>query len=325
MGATPFEASITVQKLDLAASGFVAPSTGIQGLADFEGVITSNGQQVKNTGTLKAERLKLAAKGAPSKRTVAVKYAIEHNLKTDSGTVTQGDIAIGKAVAHLTGAYQTQGEIATLNMKLNGSDMPLDELEAALPAVGVVLPSGSNLQGGALSADLAIAGPTDNLVIAGPIRMSNAKLAGLDLGSKLSAIPALSGKQTGGKDTTIQNASTTVRVAPEGTQVDAINLNIPSLGVVTGAGTISPAGALNFQMNAVLSGESGTGAIQKTGIGGQGGGVPFAIEGTTSDPKFVPDVKAIAGSAVRKAVSEKVGEALPATPLGKVTGRRGKR
>ena len=44
-------------------------------------------------------------------------------------------------------------------------------------------------------------------------------------------------------------------------------------------------------MTANLSG--GSGVMQKTGIGGQGGGVPFSIQGTASDPKFVPDVKSM--------------------------------
>jgi AsmA protein len=131
----------------------VSPSSGIQGVADFDGAISSNGQQAKASGTLKADKLKLAAKGAPSRRTVALKYAIDHNLKTGAGTLTQGDVAIGKALARLTGSYQTQGQTTTLNMKLNANDMPVDEIEAVLPALGVVLPSGSKLQGGGLSAD----------------------------------------------------------------------------------------------------------------------------------------------------------------------------
>jgi AsmA protein len=323
-GATPFDASMAIRKLDLAASGFVEASSGIQGLADFDGVINSNGQQAKTSGTLKADKLKLAEKGAPSKRTVEVKYSVDHNLKSDTGTLTRGDVSIGKAVAHLTGAYQTQGQTTTVNMKLNGSDMPVNDLEAALPAVGVVLPSGSQLQGGSLSADLAIAGPTDKLIITGPIRLSNSKLAGFDLGSKLSAISALSGRQTGGKDTPIQNFSTTVRVAPEGTQANAINLTIPALGVVTGAGTVSPSGALNFKMNANLSGGSVSGVMQMAGLGGQGG-VPFAIEGTTADPKVVPDVKGMAGSAVQQAISGKLGGTKTANPASSLGGMFGKK
>ena len=304
-GATPFEASMTVRKLDLAASGMVAPSVGIKGVADFDGTIKSDGQQVKTSGALKAEKLQLAAKGAPSKRTVAVKYAVDHNLKSDAGSLTQGDVSIGKAVARLTGTYQTQGPTTTINMKVDGSNMPVDEIEAALPAFGVVLPSGSKLEGGTLSADIAIAGPTQGPVITGQIRLSNAKLAGFDTAAKLSVIPGLSGKQGGGKDTVIQNLSTGVRMAPEGTQANAINLTIPSLGVVTGGGTISPSGALDFAMNVDLA-------------SGSGSGVPFGIEGTTSDPKFVPNVKAIAG----KVISGKLGEAKAAVPRAGRLGRR---
>ncbi len=81
-------------------------------------------------------------------------------------------------------------------------------------------PRGLNYKAAHCRPTLAVAGPTDKLIVTGPIRLSNSKLAGFDLGSKLSAVSALSGRQTGGKDTTIQNFSTTVRVAPEGTQAE---------------------------------------------------------------------------------------------------------
>jgi AsmA protein len=302
--ASPLEASMAVRKLDLAA-GIVAPSAGIHGLADFDGTVASDGQVVKTSGTLKADKLQLVAKGAPSKRTVTLAYAVNHSVKTDAGSVTQGDISIGKAVAHLTGTYQTQGQVTTINMKVDGSNMPLDEIEAALPALGVVLPAGSKLQGGALSANLAVAGSTQAPLVNGQIQLSNAKLAGFDTSSKLSALPGLSGNGAGGKDTVIQNLSTTVRLAPEGTQANAINLTIPSLGVVTGGGTISPSGVLDFAMNVDLASRSGS-------------GVPFGIEGTTSDPKFVPNVKAIAG----KAIASKVAGVKPEGPLSGRIGRK---
>jgi AsmA protein len=315
-GATPFEASLKLRKLDLAASGFAAPSTGIAGVADLDGAIRSMDQQVSSSGTLKAEKLKLASTGAPMKRAVELKYALEHNLKTGSGTLTQGDVAIGKAVTRVKGTWRTEGKAATLNTKINGDGMPVDDLEAALPALGVVLPSGSRLQGGTVSVDLAVAGPSDKLVITGLIRLSSSRLAGFDLGSKLSAIPALSGKQTGGKNTTIQNFSTTMRMSPQGTQADAINIDIAALGVVAGAGSVSSSGALDFAMTADLSGR--TGVIPRTGIGGQGGGVPFSIQGTASDPKFVPDIKSMAGNAIARKVSSSV----PDNPLPGIRSRR---
>src|SRR2546427_11881830 len=84
--------------------------------------------------------------------------------------------------------------------------MPVDDLQAMLPPLGVILPSGSSLQGGTLSANLGIAGPVDKLVITGPIRLAQTKLARFNLGSKMSAISALSG----------ENLSTDARVAPDG-------------------------------------------------------------------------------------------------------------
>jgi AsmA protein len=303
---TPFEATVKVKEMDIAASGFVDPASGIGGSADFDGSVNSNGSQAKAVGVATCEKLKLSPKGSPAPEAVTIKYAINADLDREAGTISQGDIAIGKAVARLTGGFQTQGEKQVMNLKLSAPDMPVDELESMLPALGVVLPSGSELKGGTLSVDLAITGPLDNLVIAGPVRMSNTKLAGFDMGSKLGALSAFSGKAPSNRDTTIQNASLNARVALEMTRADAINVTIPALGVVTGAGTISSAGALDFRMLADLQSDRSEARAQRTGRGGDRGGVPFMIQGTTSDPKFVPDVGSMAGSAAKGAIQKSV-------------------
>ena len=298
VSASPLEAQVHVKGLDLAASGFVDPSTGIAGLADFDGTLSSDGKLARTSGTLKADKLKLASKGSPAGRPVEIKYATDYDLQKQSGTLTQGDVSLGKALAKLTGTYQSQGESTLLNMKLNADGMPVDDLQTMLPALGIILPSGSSLQGGTLSANLGIAGPADKLVITGPIRLAQTKLARFNLASKMSAISALSGTQTG-SDTSIQNLSTDARVAPEGVRTQNINLTIPALGTVTGDGTISPGGALNYKMNASLSGGAVTGLTQLAGIGGKGGSIPFFIQGTTSDPKFMPDVEGMVGSQLK--------------------------
>jgi AsmA protein len=298
VAASPIEAQMNVKGLDLTASGFVDPSTGIAGIADFDGTLKSDGHVLRTSGTLKADKLKLAVKGTPATQAVTVKYATDYDLQKQGGTLTQGDVSLGKALAKLTGTYQSQGESTILNMKLNADGMPVDDLQAMLPALGIVLPSGSKLQGGTLSVNVGITGPVDKLVIAGPIRLSQTKLQGFNLASKMSAISALSGAQTG-SDTSIQNLSTDARVAPEGVRTQNINLTIPALGTVTGNGNISPGGALDYKMNASLSGGVVTGLTQMAGLGDKGGSIPFFIQGTTSDPKFVPDVKGMVGSQLK--------------------------
>lgn len=305
--ATPLQAKVAVQQMNLATSGFIDPASGISGIADFDGTVASDGHDAKTSGTLKAEKLQVAAKGSPAGKPVEVKYTVSHNLLKQSGTLSQGDIAMGKAVAHLTGTYDAHGATTSVNMKLNGQGMPVDDLEAMLPALGVVLPPKSQLKGGTLNTNLTIAGPVDRLVTAGTIKLENTELAGYNLGSKMSAISALSGKSTGGNDTAIQNFSSDVRVAPEGTKADNINLSIPAFGVVTGAGTVSPANALDFKMNANLSGTGVTGLTQMAGLGSKGGSIPFFIQGTTSDPKFVPDVKGMAGGLLQQALKGQTG------------------
>jgi AsmA protein len=322
---TPFDATVKVKNLDLAASGFLDPASGIGGSVDLDGTLNSNGNQVKAAGTITCEKLKLSPKGSPAPKAVSVKFAIDEELAREAGTITQGDIALGKSVARLTGGFQTQGEAQVMNLKLSAPDMSVNELEAMLPALGVVLPSGSKLNGGTLSADLAISGPLANLVISGPVRMSNTKLAGFDTGAKLGALSAFSGKAPSNPDTVIQNASSNVRIAPDGTRADAINLTIPALAVVTGAGTISPSGALNFQMMADLQGNRSEARAERTVLGGGSdrGGVPFKIEGTTSDPRFVPDVGGIAGNAARGAIQKSVSQTTGGkTGLGGIFGNK---
>jgi AsmA protein len=292
---TPFDAAVKVKSMDIVASGFIDPASGIAGVANFDGTLNSNGTMAKAVGTFTGNKLQFSPKGSPAPTTVVIKHTVDVNLDNNSGLITQGDVEMGKAIAHLTGGFKTEGETQVLNMKLDAPNMPVEELESMLPAIGVVLPSGSQLKGGTLSADLAIAGPIDKLVITGPVRLANSKLAGFDLGSKLGALSAFAGKSVSNPDTAIQNFSTNARVSPEGTRAENLNLTVPAIGVITGAGTVSPAGALNFKMLADLHGGMAGGLAQVAGVGSGKGGIPFLIAGTTAKPEFVPDIKGMAG------------------------------
>jgi AsmA protein len=326
---TPLNATVDVQHLDLASTGFLDASSGIGGVVDFKGDLSSDGSQLNSKGTVKATRLKISAAGAPSSVPLNVDYATTYALKSRSGNLNQGDIHIGNALARLNGAYNTASDPAKLDMRLNAQAMPVTDLEGFLPAVGVVVPSGSKLQGGSLTANLTVNGPVDKLVVSGPINLSNAKLAGFSLKSKLGAlgsIPGLGGSGGGGSDTDIQTLSATVRNDPSGTKIDNLDLVMPSLGTVTGNGTVSAEGQLNFKMVANLSGAAGAlagaaggagaggalgggklgmvSAIAGGGAGGSGSsnGIPFIVQGTTSSPQVIPDAKAIAVNAAKNRV-----------------------
>lgn len=312
---TPLQAKVELTKLDLSQSALVDPELGIAGSADFDGTVDSNGSIAIAKGTLKAVSLKLVPKGSPSGVPVQVVFEVDHDLKNISGRIVQGNFAIGKATAKLTGTYEMKAETTSIQTRLDGQAMPVDDLEALLPALGVILPSGSKLKGGSLSVDLDTTGPLDRLVSTGSVRMTNASLAGFNLGSKLSGLSSLSGKQTG-NDTTIKNLSSDVRHAPDGTRLDKLDVSIQSLGTVTGSGTISPDNALDFKLVANLAGAGG----DLTKVAGFGsGGIPVSVGGTTSNPTFAPDMKAMATGKL-KGLTEGKGN-----PLGNLGGLFGKK
>src|SRR5207247_5956746 len=125
--------------MNLAASGFIDPAAGIAGIADLDGTLASDGHTAKTNGTLKVDKLQVVQKGSPAGNPVNLTFAVAHDLAKETGQISQGDISMGKAVAHLTGTYDAHGKVTSVNMKVNGQGMPVDDLETMLPALGVVL------------------------------------------------------------------------------------------------------------------------------------------------------------------------------------------
>src|SRR5262249_20624362 len=131
--ASPLNASLKIDGLDLAGSGLTQTAPALAGLVHFDGTGRSNGQVAHINGKLKADKLKLAKGGTPSKKPVQFEFALDHNLRSRSGRLVKGDIRIGAAPASLTGTYAEQGETPSLHMDLNGSKMAVSELTEMLP------------------------------------------------------------------------------------------------------------------------------------------------------------------------------------------------
>ena len=300
---TPISATVSLKQASLVDAGLVAPSQGISGVADLDCTVVSDGQTAKTEGTLHLTQLKLAQDGSPSAKPVDARFAIEQNLQSLAGTVQSATVQVGKVALTITGTYRTQGSATVVQIKVNGSNMPVDDLVAFLPSLGVKLPAGSRLQGGALTANLDVSGPTTGLVISGPIHLANAQLAGFDLGQKLAAIRSLTGAKTG-SDTTIQTLDTKLQYGPAGTRTDNLTAVVTGLGSATGGGSISPGGALNYQL-VVKFDASGAGGFATQAMGmlpgllgsavGQAAkdGIPVSIGGTTSNPTFTPNMSKV--------------------------------
>jgi AsmA protein len=336
---TPVNAKLTVNNLNLATTGILDPAAGLGGLLDLNAAVASQNGEANVSGSAKLSKALLIAGGSPAAIPVIVDFNTKYDLRKSRGVLEPSTLKIGNAVCHLSGTYEVpaDSDAAALQIKVQGQDMPAKDLEAFLPALGIHMPSGASLQGGTLSTNLELSGPTNKLVTSGNVGLFNAKLAGFDLGSKLSAVSKLVGLNTG-KDLDIQKMTTNLHMAPTGIEAQNFQAVVPSLGTVVGNGTIDAKNNLDFKMAATLknaiggaagaAGSAATGAASNAlsgllgnvtgGAGGAAGGLlgncknasggsgptlPFQVKGTMSDPKFIPDVGGVAAGMLKSQLS----------------------
>jgi hypothetical protein len=133
--------------------------------------------------------------------------------------------------------------------------------------------------------------------------LDNVGLDNFDLASKLRVLETLAGLRPSPR-TEIQTLRTNLTATPEMTRLDGIHIVVPSIGELTGSGVISASHALDFKMSLALAKDGATsGALIP--VLGSVGTVPFTVGGTAQDPKFAPDVGAIAAGRAAKILQKK--------------------
>jgi AsmA protein len=305
---TPFHAALQLRDFDPVASGVIDRSKGITMDNDVDAQITSDGTTVSSNGKIKASRLQLSPKGSPAQQPVDIDFSASQNLSTREGTVSDIAVHTGSVAVHVNGRFQFTAQALMLNLHLSAPNLPIDQLERLLPVVGIHLPSGSSLQGGTLTANLAISGPATEATMTGPVEIDNTKLAGFDLGSKIQGLNPFGG--TGG-GTQIQVLKANVNSSPNGTSIKDIYGDVPQIGTATGDGTVSPEGNLDFHLTAKLNSSNLVGAAANQAVNAVSGivgsflhpkqkaapagnrGIPLTITGTASSPSIRANIGAM--------------------------------
>jgi hypothetical protein len=259
-------------------------------------------------GQLKLSKALFVAGGSPATVPLNVDFDTKYDLTKNSGVINPSTVKIGNATAKLNGTYRSEGDNFVVDLKVVGDSMAAKDLEGFLPAIAVNLPQGANLTAGTLSTNLHISGPTNRLVTDGNIGLFKATLAGFDLGSKMSAISALTGLKSS-KDLQIERMTTNVHMAPTGLKADNFNAVLPDLGTLVGGGTLDAKNNLDFNMAATLqhgivggmSAGADVGKLTGSNACKDSGGtkIPFKIEGTTANPRFVPDTAGAAAGLLK--------------------------
>ncbi len=259
--ATPVNAQASLKGIHIGSAGVLPPDAGIEGTMDMQAQIQSDGRTLQANGNAHVTGLALARNATPSPKPLDVQFAVTKDELANQGQIQHAVLSTGGVALTVAGTFQSTGPSTALNLRVNGNAIPIDAIEAFLPALGVHLPENSQLRGGTLTTDLGVTGSTASPAIAGPVRLDNTQLAGFDLGAKLATLSRL----TGGRITSATGSGTNVKLLSMDVQeqggnirTDKVDLDVAGVGTATGNGTVSAGGALHYSMLLKLTELSGS-------------------------------------------------------------------
>jgi AsmA protein len=316
---TPAQLHYKLTDGDLAASHFLDPSTGIRGLVGAEGDVNWTGAAFDAKGTIRGDKLVLAKGGSPAQRDLELDFDVHQDVVQHTGQIKSGVVHLGKAIANLNGNYSLKDPIIAVGLQLNGTNMPMDELVSFLPALDIALPAGSSIKGGTISLKMTSAGHLDNLATEGSVDIEGTSLQNFDLGGKMRIVESLAGLK-GGANTDFQKVAASMSRNNLGTSLSNIQVIAPSIGDLTGGGTISAQKALALKMKVNLHGSAG--GLTTAALGSSE--IPFFVEGTVSNPQIKPDVGAVAKGAVKDIINKEAGKSAVGGILGGFLGGKKK-
>jgi AsmA protein len=304
---SPLTAHLLMNGIDLVRAGLVSHAQGISGVIALDSRIRSQDGVLHSQGRIDARHLQLVASGSPAPQPIRLDYKADYNLSSSRGRIHGTRLGTGKASLAVHGSFDGRGAVMRLNLAIAGRKLPVDDLQPLLPAFGVILPKDSQLRGGTLGVDLRARGPLDRLVISGPVTLDNTTLAGYSLGDKLGGALSLVGVKAP-RDTQIEHAEATLRIAPSGIRANPAKADVKGLGTMSGKGNMAASGALDFNMlvkldkslsSSVSSSKALSGSKAGRLLGGLLGGtsqsgIGVHVGGTASDPKFRLDPRAAA-------------------------------
>jgi AsmA protein len=329
--ATTFDAQLTIKHLDPVVAGYVDPAAGISMIGGLDAHIFSDGMNVTSDGIVHAEHLILLEGGKAAPHPLDIHYQVRHSLKGNSGQVSDLALQTGAVAIHIKGTYQLVANVPVFDLSLLAQSVPIDDVQALMPAFGVKLPNDAVLKGGTLSANFAIKGSAKDNVIVGSYEIKDSQLVGYDLGSKIVGIAALGGVKTG-NTTAIDIARADMRITKSGSESTNIYSVLPALGESTGSGTVSASGALNFHLISKVTSAKG---LNKVGVNiltklnstsaaakpSTATGIPINITGTAENPVITADVNGLVkGNAA--ALRSKGTDILHKTGLSKLFGKK---
>ncbi len=323
------QSELHVRHVDMAGSGLLSRGSAMRGSADADLQLATDAGRTTVNGTARLDRLVLARNGQAAPGPVSAAFRVIQRSPANTpgavdpeivGTVDRADISFGGGVLHVAGTYRAGGPETAVDLHVAGTALPVDGIEAFLPAAGVQLPEGSRLAGGTTTLALAVQGSPADLRVSGPVRLDGTNLTGFNLGSKLASLARFTGGHLGSVGTTgtsIRSLSVQLHTGAGQVRTDDLNADIAGLGRITGAGSVGEGATLHYtlllKLEEVTAGAGGGAGLARSIAGGLPGGwaakalqvvnalasgplrngIPLLVGGTARHPSIAPDLNAL--------------------------------
>jgi len=270
----PMSGLLHAANVNLADSNLVSSSPSIGGQVSFDTSIESDGRLLRLDGQAKANKLKMAAAGAPASDPLQMVFTVAHDLNAHSGMVNRCELRVTKGTAIITGKYASGGLSPLVNLELTISDAPVTNLAPFLPALGFPLPAGAGLVGGTIVAKVKLDGALEGPYVTGNVTVHGARLSGFDLSSRLTNVEGLDASDLN-NEFEIVRFNSALKTGGAGLSFENLEVAVAGLGLLNGVGTIAPDSRLDFNMSGVrgLTGPKGL-------------SIPFTVRGTCASPEF---------------------------------------
>ncbi len=179
----PFDGTLKLDQVSVsAAQKFLNTQAlaGIEAIVSGQTKIRNEGGKIATNGSLKLEQARVHRTdiGYP----ITLDYDLSDDLHTDVLQITKGNLKLGSTPLSVSGTLNTRPTPSQIDLKVNASNVSIEEAARLAAALGVAFNPGMKIAG-KMNADIHAQGAATQPALNGTLSAQNLNIAGKDLPS----------------------------------------------------------------------------------------------------------------------------------------------
>ncbi len=181
--AMPFDGTFKLDQVSLAAAQKFLNAQALAGtdaVASGEAKVRAEQGKIASSGSLKLEQARV--RGHDIGYPISLDYDLSDDLNSDVIRIAKGNLKLGSTPLAITGTLDTKPTPSQLDLKVNASNVSIEEAARLAAAFGVAFDPGMKISG-RMNADIHAQGATTQPAMSGTLSAQNLAIAGKDLPS----------------------------------------------------------------------------------------------------------------------------------------------